>query len=79
MLHAKHDLNSSVIPLLPLFIYIVRYFSRAILGISCSPSSVLLIYPSCLEAPEQQMAWHHPGSPVSACYFGLPRQALSPE
>lgn len=39
-------------------------------------------HPSCLEAPEEQMAWHHPGSPVSACLLGLsfdPRLAVSPE
>lgn len=38
--------------------------------------------PSCLEAPEEQMAWHHLDSPVSACLLGLssdPRLAVSLE
>lgn len=58
MLHAKHDLNSSVIPLLPLFICIVRLFPELFLGF------LALHHPSCSYIPP---AW----KPLSSRWLGI--------
>lgn len=58
------------------FIFLIRQFTKLFLGF------IGLDHPSCLEAAEQQMAWYHPDSPVSACCFVFssnPRRALSPK
>lgn len=57
-------------------ICLIHQFTKLFLGF------LALDRPSCLEAPEQQMAWHHPDGPVSACCFAFsknPRRALGPE
>lgn len=58
-----------------IFICLIQQFTELFLGF------LALYHLSCLEAPEQQMAWHHPDSPVSACCFGFSktRWALNPE
>lgn len=58
MLHANPDLNSSVIPLLPLFICIVRLFSELFLGFFA------LYHPSCSYNPP---AW----KPLSSRWLGI--------